>query len=84
MSRLPKRDAACTVNRKPRKEDALAFASADVAAELRQWLSYLGGERRMSAKTLEAYRRDVQQFLMFLAEHLGDAPSLKQLSRIEP
>ena len=32
----------------------------------------------MSPKTLEAYRRDISQFLRFLAEHLGHAPSLKQ------
>ena len=84
MSRLPKRDPASAANGKPPKEDALVFASADVAGELRLWLAYLGGERRMSAKTLEAYRRDVHQFLTFLAEHLGDTPSLKQLSRMEP
>ena len=35
----------------------------------------------MSPKTLEAYQRDVLQFLAFLAEHLGGAPSLKTLRR---
>ena len=34
-------------------------AAPDVAAEIGRWLAYLGAERRMSAKTLEAYRRDV-------------------------
>ena len=38
----------------------------------------------MSAKTLEAYRRDVGQFLDFLAEHLGGAPSLKALAKLSP
>jgi integrase/recombinase XerC len=38
----------------------------------------------MSDKTLEAYRRDVGQFLDFLAGHLGGAPSLKQLAKITP
>ena len=56
----------------------------DVAAEIGRWLGYLGAERRMSAKTLEAYRRDVGQFLSFLAEHLGGAPSLKQLAKLTP
>jgi integrase/recombinase XerC len=59
-------------------------ASADVAAEIARWLSYLGAERRMSAKTLDAYRRDVSQFLGFLADHLGGAPTLKQLARLIP
>jgi integrase/recombinase XerC len=56
----------------------------DVAAEIAHWLGHLGAERRLSAKTLEAYRRDVSQFLGFLAEHLGRAPSLKQLAKLTP
>ncbi|MEA2954416.1 MAG: integrase/recombinase XerC [Alphaproteobacteria bacterium] len=56
----------------------------DVAAQVAQWLAHLGAERRMSPKTLEAYQRDVSQFLGFLAEHLGGAPSLKQLAKITP
>jgi integrase/recombinase XerC len=59
-------------------------ARADVAAEIARWLSYLGAERRMSAKTVEAYRRDVSQFLAFLTDHLGGAPSLKQLAKLTP
>src|SRR5690242_7184614 len=53
------------------------FAAKDVAAEMARWLAHLGAERRMSGKTLEAYERDVRQFLSFLAEHLGGMPSLK-------
>jgi len=56
----------------------------DVAAEIGRWLRFLGAERRMSAKTLDAYRRDVSQFLAFLAGHLGGAPSLKKLARLTP
>jgi integrase/recombinase XerC len=59
-------------------------AAPDVTAEIGRWLGYLGAERRMSEKTLEAYRRDVGQFLAFLAGHLGGAPSLKQLSKLTP
>ncbi len=55
-----------------------------VAAEIDGWLHNLGAERRMSPKTLEAYRRDVLQFLAFLAEHLGGAPSLKELAALKP
>jgi integrase/recombinase XerC len=59
-------------------------ASPDVRTEIARWLGYLGAERRMSAKTLESYRRDVSQFLSFLAEHLGGAPTLKQLAKLAP
>ena len=55
-----------------------------VAAEVEGWLRHLGDERRMSPKTVEAYRRDVLQFLGFLAEHLGGAPSLKELAALAP
>ena len=59
-------------------------AAPDVTAEIGRWLSYLGAEKRMSPKTLEAYTRDVGQFLDFLARHLGGAPSLKQLAKLTP
>jgi integrase/recombinase XerC len=56
----------------------------DVSAEIGRWLAYLGSERRMSPKTLEAYERDVGQFLTFLAEHLGGTPGLKHLAKLTP
>jgi integrase/recombinase XerC len=56
----------------------------DVAAEIGHWLGHLNAERRMSDKTLDAYRRDVAQFLSFLAEHLGGAPSLRELAALSP
>ena len=38
----------------------------------------------MSGKTLEAYARDVGQFLDFLNRHLGGPPSLKALAKLTP
>ena len=60
------------------------LAAPDVTAEIARWLGYLGNERRMSPKTLEAYARDVGQFLDFMARHLGGAPSLKTLAKLSP
>ena len=56
----------------------------DVAAEVARWLKFLGAEKRMSAKTLDAYERDARQFLIFLADHLGGAPPLRRLARLTP
>ncbi|HEY4819465.1 MAG TPA: site-specific integrase, partial [Xanthobacteraceae bacterium] len=66
------------------KPEDLPFCAAEVAAEIGRWLGHLGAERRMSAKTCEAYRRDVHQFLAFLAEHLGQRVTLGGLSRLAP
>ena len=56
----------------------MAFATApDVAAEIGRWLAYLGAEKRMSPKTLDAYRRDVAQFL---AAELAAMPQLNLVS----
>jgi integrase/recombinase XerC len=60
------------------------FTAPEVAAALTAWLSYLGAERRMSGKTVEAYRRDVHQFLAFLAEHLGRRVTLAALRDLAP
>jgi integrase/recombinase XerC len=64
--------------------DTLQFASAEVLAEVRRWLTHLGAERRMSPKTVEAYERDVRQFLAFLTGHGGEQVTLKALAAIEP
>ena len=62
----------------------LPFAASDTSGELARWLAYLGAERRMSAKTVDAYGRDVRQFLAFLAEHRGGRVSLAGLTRLTP
>ena len=61
----------------------LDFVAPKIAAEIEGWLAHLGDERRYSPKTVEAYRRDVLQFLAFLAEHLGGPPSLKALAELD-
>jgi integrase/recombinase XerC len=65
-------------------EQILTFASADVMAQVRRWLSHITAERRMSPKTAEAYERDVRQFLGFLTVHTGAPVTLTSLAALEP
>lgn len=65
-------------------ETFLVYAKADLLSEQDQWLQSLGTERRLSDKTLEAYQRDLQQFLQFLTRYLGAAPALKDIANLKP
>ena len=61
--------------------DGLQFGfSADAADIAARWLQSLKSERRMAAKTLEAYARDVSQFSQFLKDHLGNSAEVSDLS----
>jgi integrase/recombinase XerC len=59
-------------------------ARADLQAARQDWLSTLGGERRLSALTLEAYERDTRQFLQFLTGHCGGAPGISDIADLRP
>ncbi len=54
----------------------------DVATAVETWLSRLADERRRSDNTVAAYRRDLDDFLGFLAEHRGEAPNLAALGAL--
>jgi Site-specific recombinase XerD len=58
----------------------IAFAADEtVKREIARWMRELGAVRRLAGKTLEAYDRDLRQFLSFLAGHTGGPVSLKTL-----
>ena len=57
-------------------------AAADLATAVETWLGRLADERRRSEHTIAAYRRDLDDFLRFLAEHRGAAPDLAALGTL--
>jgi len=61
-----------------------AEAPGSLTALCAAWLAYLGQERRLAAKTLEAYGRDARQFVAHLAERLGRSPSPQDFAALKP
>lgn len=51
----------------------------DLRDALTGWLRHLASVRRLSPKTLEAYRRDLGQLTQFLSRHFGGPVSLRDL-----
>jgi integrase/recombinase XerC len=60
-----------------------AFATDEfVRAQLTAWQRELGSVRRLATNTLDAYGRDVDQFLGFLAGHAGGPVTLQTLKEL--
>lgn len=62
----------------------LIIAAPDLAKAYQRWRMSLVSERRLAANTLEAYDRDIGQFLSFLTNHLGGSPSIQDLNNLRP
>ncbi len=62
----------------------LITASPDVQRQIGAWQATLQHERRLSDKTLDAYQRDLRQFLHFLTGHLGGPPELAEIGQLRP
>ena len=62
------------------EQDPNPFHLQPDAADIAQsWLRSLAQEKRVAAKTLEAYGRDLSQFSRFLMDHLGEQATARAL-----
>jgi integrase/recombinase XerC len=66
-----------------RRLDFLLHATADLAAVVQSWTTWLRAERRLAERTEEAYRQDMASFVRFLAGHQGVDVALADLARLE-
>jgi integrase/recombinase XerC len=60
----------------------LIAAAPDLTEAVARWQRHLATERRLSPKTLEAYTRDIWQFLAFLTVHIAGPAKLADLRKI--
>ena len=60
----------------------LVIATPGLAKAVERWRRHLASERRLADKTVEAYSRDVDQFLRFLTGHLGNPPTLSDMGAL--
>src|SRR5262245_45078049 len=64
-------------------DDGTLSLSEDLRAGAEAWLTHLQHERGCTPNTLQAYARDLRQFLVWLEAELGHAPCLADLARLD-
>ncbi|MEM9330506.1 MAG: tyrosine recombinase XerC [Pseudomonadota bacterium] len=62
----------------------LVYHSASLAREIQEWLSWLTYEKRVTAKTLDAYERDIRQFLQYLTGYNSEPVDIHHLANLKP
>ena len=62
----------------------LAFADGELGALAGEWDAWLASEKRMSVRTLAAYRKDLAAFVTFLSGHEGGEISVSKLVSMRP
>ena len=65
-----------------RLPDPADIAADDLVHAIQAWQAWLSHEKRASRHTRDAYARDLQAFLTFVAGHLGGRPGLAELGSL--
>ncbi len=72
------------MDRQPLDLGPIFPVAPDLRAAYAAWLGHLRDERRVAAKTVEAYGRDMRFVLGFLTRHLGKPASIADLESLAP
>jgi integrase/recombinase XerC len=64
-------------------DDGALPLGQDLREAIDAWFAHLASERGRADKTLEAYERDLRQFLAWLRSDLGHAPCMADLARLD-
>ncbi|WP_156798547.1 tyrosine recombinase XerC [Ahrensia sp. R2A130] len=74
-----------TVDSTALKQPDLLVCAASCQQKARErWLRWMETERRMAARTMEAYDRDLQQFCLFLTDYHGRPAKVKDFADLRP
>ena len=65
----------------PTDTAAVLIAEPELAGAVEAWRRHLADERRLAAKTVEAYRRDVEHYLRFATLHHGRPAGFDDLTQ---
>jgi len=66
------------------EDTILTHCSRELATHRTAWLKQLASERRVAANTVEAYARDLRQFLIFMTSYCGAPAKLGDLAQLKP
>ncbi len=65
-------------------DSILVNCTEELSGHRRAWLTHLSSERRVAANTVEAYERDLRQFLSFLTLHAGHPARISDIANLKP
>lgn len=72
------------MNKHSDETNFLIYCTSKLAVEKSAWLSWASDQKRMTPKTIDAYERDVRQFLSHLTGHVGEPACIEHVANLKP